>query len=267
MTKVTRQLVGSIDLQDLAALCEFLGHEYLPYPLMQTRPAHSAARSRHDADASSSFADRFEHGDLKVFREWMNAYAKADIWIESRILYNPADTPHARILAYRAGEAGFFAWQRPGEDIVDVYRVSAYELGVAIADSVGLTGPGTYSRIIVPKYVDYFRAPANESMGDDYNFSILRPVAVRPRATGTVVKNADVAAVATVQSHCNPAHAWGVDWTKKFLVWVAVRNDGEYIYTPDFSRATPLTTQILSDRIDQIIAEDVAALRQRRRRA
>ena len=70
--------------------------------------------------------------------------------------------------------------------------------------------------------------------------------------TAAMVSNADVAALATVQSHCQPARSSGVDWDKNFAVWVQVRGDGDYIYNPDFSHAVPVTEQNLSERIDRL---------------
>jgi hypothetical protein len=45
---------------------------------------------------------------------------------------------------------------------------------------------------------------------------------------------------------------------------VQIREDGDYVYQPDFSHAEPMTEQKLAHRIDQLIAEDVAVLSGRR---
>jgi hypothetical protein len=37
---------------------------------------------------------------------------------------------------------------------------------------------------------------------------------------------------------------------------VQTDTDGDYIYTPDFSRAVPVSEESLSERIDALIAED-----------
>lgn len=70
--------------------------------------------------------------------------------------------------------------------------------------------------------------------------------------------------MAVIQSRCDPAREWGLGQGRKAVGWVRVRDDGEYIYNPDFSHATPVTPQTLGKRIDQLIIEDVAVLRQRR---
>ncbi|WP_431195964.1 ESX secretion-associated protein EspG [Mycobacterium camsae] len=72
----------------------------------------------------------------------MEALRSADIWVECRVHHRSGDLPDTRLLALRAGESGFLASQRTGQDVVDIYSLSAHDLGPAIARSVGLTGPG-----------------------------------------------------------------------------------------------------------------------------
>jgi hypothetical protein len=47
-----------------------------------------------------------------------------------------------------------------------------------------------------------------------------------------------------------------VDWTRAVLVCVQTESDGDYVYTPDFSHAVPMSEESLSERIDALIAED-----------
>ena len=75
------------------------------------------------------------------------------------------------------------------------------------------------------------------------------------------VSRADVIAFATVQSHWRPSRRWGFDRGKNAVVWVRIKGDGEYIYSTDFHQALPVTTRILAERIDQLIAEDVASIK------
>jgi hypothetical protein len=56
-----------------------------------------------------------------------------------------------------------------------------------------------------------------------------------------------------------------VDWAQHVIVCVQIDADGDYIYTPDFSHAVPLTEQTLGERIDNLIAEDISALQLHRR--
>jgi hypothetical protein len=206
-------------------------------------------------------ADRFEHGDLQGFATWAEAYLRADIWVECRVL--SADGPATRILAYRAGPSGFLAAQRPDEDVVDVYRLSPHELGAAVAGHVGLTRPGASPRIEVPGHAGYFTQLAPEISDEEFyaNFSVLRPAMSPARPSSTTVANAAVSALATIQSRCRPARDWGIDWTRKRVAWLRVTNDGDYIYAPDFGHATPATESKLAERIDRLIAADAADLR------
>jgi hypothetical protein len=80
-----------------------------------------------------------------------------------------------------------------------------------------------------------------------------------------VVGDDQVTAIATIQSRWKPPRTWGVDWTKNFIACIQIDGDGDYIYTPDFSHAIPLTEQFLSERIDRLIAEDISARRLHRR--
>lgn len=191
----------------------------------------------------------------------MSAYVDADIWVECRVHYRPEERADTRIMAYRVGESGFIATQRSEADVVDVYELSAYGLGAAIADLVELSHPGSRNRIVIPTYVDYFARTAPDPEDGYATTSVQVPVA------GSAVQrvpSAEVAALAIVQSHSRPARAWGVDWDNKFLVWLRIRDDGDYIYDEDFRHAVPLSQTQLRNRIDGLIAEDVALVRRRR---
>lgn len=253
MTEVPREWVGSIDLADIAVLYELQGHERAPYPFM---PADQGVPSR------ASVADRFSDGDLRVFRKWVTSYRDADLWLEGRVLHSSDDIPDTRVLAHRADQLGFLALQRLREGVVDVYQLSPYDLGPAVASSIGPTGPGSRARIVIPKYENYFAEPATDDE-DGYKVSILRPVRA-DRGAAVRVPNSDVAALATIQSRCRPARSWGVDWDRKFLVWVHITDDGDYIYEPDFRYAEPATGSKLSERIDHLIVQDIAVLSQLR---
>lgn len=261
MTGVLREYVGSLDLSDLAQICEIHGFDYLPYPFAQTG---RSGLTEATAAEQHSVSDRYNNGDLRGFRTWVKSYAHANIWVECRVLYRANDIPDTRVLAFRDDKLGFYASQRPDEDVVDVYELSPYELGAAVTTNlVTLTGPGRHPRISIPMYTDYFRRTTASFDNDDYGFSVLDTDA-RHVAAATNVPNTNVAAVGTVQSHCEPARSWGVDWDKNLVAWVQVSDDGDYVYEPGFSHAVPMTEHTLISRIDQLIAEDVAALRRRR---
>jgi hypothetical protein len=243
--------IGSIDLTDLDIISRTSGRDFLPYPFMLTRPSGFSSHDEYVAYATS-VPDRFNYGDLRIFRRWAASYVYAEIRVECHVQYIPADTPSVRVVGNRVRDLGYLARQRPDEDVIDVYEASPYDLGRAIAESAGLTKPGSRAEIVIPEY----GIPAdNPDAAED--FSILES----PTTPTAEVRRADVTAFGTVQSHWRPTRRWGLDRRKNAAVWVRIKDDGEYIYTPDFRRAKPLTVAILAERIDKLIAEDVAALK------
>ncbi|BDB40898.1 MULTISPECIES: ESX secretion-associated protein EspG [Mycobacterium] len=153
MAGANREHIGAVDLIDLAQICDAEGLDGLPYPFAETgRPGRHTANPQEP----QMFSHRIGDDDLRAIRRWAQAYARADIWVECRVLYRATeagDIPDTRISALRADQLGFCAVQRPHEDVVNVYELSPYELGSAVADSVPLIGPGGHLRISVPKYV------------------------------------------------------------------------------------------------------------------
>jgi len=253
VSRVDLHQVGSIELADLDILSRSAGRDFLPYPFMRTRPSRFSSENEY-VEYATSVPDRFNYGDLQTFRRWAVSYVYSEIRLECHVQYIPADTPSVRVVANRVGDLGYLARQRqdPDVDVIDVYEVSPYDLGRVVAESAGLTGPGSQPAIIIPEYV----APADNANAAE-DFSVLDTI----DTTFAQVRRADVTAFGTVQSHWRPTRRWGLDMGKKAVVWVRIREDGEYIYTPDFRRARPLTETILAERIDKLIAEDVAALR------
>jgi hypothetical protein len=249
---VDLQQVGSIDLTDLDIISRSYGRDFLPYPFMLTRPSRFSSHDDYVAYATS-VPDRFNYGDLGVFRRWAASYVHAEIRVECHVQYIPADTPSVRVVANRVGELGYLAKQRPDEDVIDIYELSPYDLGQAVANSIDLVKPGDHSEIVIPEYV----LPAhNTDTAED--FTLHHAV---DTSTATEVRRADVTAFGTVQSHWRPTRRWGLDRGKKAVVWVRIKDDGDYIYATDFSRASPLRRPALAERIDKLIAEDVAVLR------
>ncbi|MEE6178376.1 ESX secretion-associated protein EspG [Mycobacterium sp. 050134] len=256
MSGVLTGRVGSLDLLDLNAIGEFYGNDFLPYPFMFTQGPRFASGDEARAYVGA-VPDRFLHGDLKTFMECVAAYDAADIRVECRAQYIPADTPSVRLIAYRAGHLGFFASQRPDADVIDVHTLSPYDLGPAIAEALPLTQPGTHPEIVIPEYVPNARP--------EYDSNSL---VVRHRSTATAgvsVPASEVTIYATVQSHWRPTRRWGLDRGKRALVWVRVGDDGEYLYASDQSHARPMTRSALREEIDRLIADDIAILREFRR--
>jgi hypothetical protein len=252
--------VGEIDLCDLEMIGRLQGQDGLPYPLGCTHP-----REQHD-ERMSSVADRLDHGDLSAFREWAETYVAADIWVACRVHHGSTDRSGRRILAYRAGNTGYLVSQGGNSHVVEASMLSAVDLGAAIAGAVGLTEPGTQPRIVIPGYVGYFghRAATPSDDSDDEVWPVLVAAHRSPRPVESVVADENVRAIATIQSRWLPPRRWGVDWTKSVIACLQIDGDGDYVYTPDFSHAVPVTEHILGERINGLIAEDIAALRRER---
>jgi hypothetical protein len=246
-----------MSLLDLKVISEFDGRKFLPYPFMFTRP--SSFGTLEEASAYKvTVPDRYYHGDLRAFAECAQAYLDSDIRVECHVQHIPAEAPSVRAVAWRTGQLGFLGVQRPDEDVVDVHTVSPYDLGAAIAEAVPLEDPGGRSAIVVPEYVP--RRHRAEFDGEDFSVShrVASPTEVRVPAR-------EVTVYSTVQSHWRPARKWGFDGHKAALVWIRVEEDGDYVYVPDGSHAKPMTRVMLQDRIDRLVADDIAILREFRR--
>jgi hypothetical protein len=268
MSTADLRALGSIDLLDLDIISRLSGRDFLPYPFMFTRPSKFSLQDEYAAYARS-IPGRYNNGDLRIFQECAGAYANADIRVEYNLQYIPADTPTVRVIAYRLDQAGFLAKQRPNEDVIDFYELSPYLLGPAVAESAALKKPGRRSAIIIPEYRQLPRlfpegAFTSNNAGASDDFSIHQTTDGEP--SGTQVPRAEVTAFGTVQSHWRPTRQWGIDHGKNFGVWVRIKDDGDYLYKPDFSAATPVATPVLAERIDRLISEDVKVLRQFRSR-
>jgi hypothetical protein len=254
MSAADLRKVGSISVLDVDIINRFHGRDFLPYPFMFTQPSRFLGRDEQLLDHQRSVPGRFHDGDLAIFRQFDVAYAKADIRVGCHVQYIPADTPSVRVLAVRLDQMGFLAQQRPEEDVIDIYELSPYLLGPAVADAVTLKEPGRHSGIVTP---DYVPVPNNANSAD---------LAIQHTIDGASniikVPRDEVMAFGTVQTHWRPTRHWGIDWSKKFAVWVGIKDDGEYLYKPDLSEATPMTRQSLAEQIDRLISEDVKALRQ-----
>jgi hypothetical protein len=248
--------VGSIDLIDLDSISTFYGRDFLPYPFMFTRPPRFSTQRELD-EYTRSVPDRFKNGDLHAFYRCCESYIAADIRVECQVQYLPVGTPGIRLVAYRAGELGFLAKQRSDEDVINVYELSPYDLGSAIAETMALTKPGTRSEIVIPEYLPK-DLPSSDGADAAEGFSVRSTVAT---ATLTEVRAADVTAYARVQSHWRPTRRWGFDRGKAAVVWVRIKDDGEYIFPPDFTVARPMNQRTLAERTDELIAEDIKSLR------
>jgi hypothetical protein len=254
MSSADLRAVGSISLLDLDIISRFYGRDFLPFPFMFTQPSRFSRRDEY-AEYARSVPDRFNNGDLAVFQQCAGAYAAGDIRVECHVQYIPADTPSVRVVAVRFDQMGFLAKQRPDDDVIDIYELSPYLLGPAVAEAAGLDKPGRRSGIVIPEYVR-----ASNNVGASEDLTIQHTIEGTPNSVN--VPRAEMTAFGRVQTHWRPTRRWGIDPGKKFAVWVQIKDDGEYLYKPDFSEATPMTRPVLAERIDRLISEDVKALRE-----
>jgi hypothetical protein len=251
---VNLKRVGCIDLTDLHAISLYRGREFMPYPFVVRDPKQCNLYGRR-TDGVGPAPDRFNHGDLRVFRQWFTTYLSADIWVECNVQYLSADTPSQRILAHRSGGFGFMATQTAGH-AVDVFTLPPHELGSAVAGSAALTKPGKRTKMVIPEYIPQVAGlAAADGVPGRLSIPITASAAI-PR-----VPDSEVTVYATVQSHWRPAREWGFDRTKDAAVWVRIKDDGDYLYEPDYSHAKPMTARSLRDGVNRLIGEDISALK------
>lgn len=250
VSKVALRSVAEADLQELRIINKQLGGDFLPFPLLYelfTTPVS------YDVYASrvSSVMDRFNNGDLQVLTEWFSSYRMADLRVECQVFDEHLDGP-LLIVAHRSGQHGFFAAQRPTGNLVDIYALSPYDIGVSIAQASPLTKAGGHLKAVIgspPRSVD--------NRGGDVT---VRNEVVR--STAVTIPEADISAYGRVQSRWRPAQERGFDEDKPSVRWYRVKNDGDYITAVDSSHLVPVTKRSLGRRIDALIADDVRAVRQ-----
>ena len=254
----SRREVGALDLLDLQLINERYGRDSLPYPFMLTRPTRFEFVDEM-AQYAAQLPDRLRSGDLSAFARCLNALPHADITVTGHVQHVPADVPSVRVLAFRAGQAGYLLKQRADIDVVDVYTVSPFELGVAIATAMSLKEPGRHPRIVIPEYVPLRAAVVDGDVVDeDEDDVVVRHTAFTSPEVNVSVSQ--LSAYAKVQSNWRPTREWGIDLGKELLVWMRVRDDGDYLGVPDRRCGIPLSVALLRERIDGMIVADVEML-------
>jgi hypothetical protein len=103
--------------------------------------------------------------------------------------------------------------------------------------------------------------PSRRAVVDDDEIVVRHGLSAEP---GVKVAISQLAAYAQVQSNCRPVREWGIDARKESLIWVRIKDDGDYLGAPDRSSGTPLTAALLRERIDGLIAADIDWLRESR---
>lgn len=272
MVNVPLRHIGGLDVYDIVGICEPNGFGGLPYPFWQHERRWPLKTPEEIAEAVS----RFENGSLRNFAPWLETYRQADIWIECRVEPCTQDAVDKRIIAHRKGDRGFVASQRAGTDAVEIFELDPLSLGTAIAESVGLDKPGSQTAIQIPGYLDNFigkpdhqdRVVVDRDDDDDSDVfgsrGLTMTANVSRRRETRITDYDQVMAMGTLQSRCDASVGWGLDWDKTLVVWVRIKDDGDYVFSPDLNTARPVTIQTLAERINDAIAENVATLRARR---
>ena len=231
--------VGSVAVVDLEAACELYGRDALPYPLGRTRPVGSVWLLTRDV---GPVEDRLRDGDLRGVRGWVKDLARTDVSVSCRVSCPESDAPDRRLHAMVAGQSGYLAVQRTasdGVDTVDIYALWPGETGAAIAELIGLTGPGAHARIAVTGCGDQLPEPAV----DEYD---ALGFAVSDTGSGALVVDGDeVSAIGTIDVRDNVGN--------QSLHWVTVRDDGDYLYAADDGYAEPIDAVMLRRTLDELI--------------
>lgn len=121
-TALPLELVGTAAVVDLEAACELFGCETLPYPLGRSRPVGSVWLLTRDV---GPIEDRLDGGDLRGLRTWVEAVARAEMWVGCRVSYRDDDIPDLRLNGVRTDEVAFIAVQRNHPEVVDIVDVYA----------------------------------------------------------------------------------------------------------------------------------------------
>ncbi|MBN3459623.1 hypothetical protein JNN96_36945 [Mycobacterium sp. DSM 3803] len=249
--------VGALAMIDLEVMCDQRGMDSIPHPFAHLHPSPFSNLDEYHS-YSSTVPDRLNYGDLQELKLWFESYREADLRVECVV--SIVGALRERILAHRLGDLGFVAIQRSEDRLVEVYSVSPFDLGAAIAGLVGLTKPGAHPKIVIP---EFRKKQSAEHGNDDGTFTIRHEKA--PSPTMLAIPREKVLRYGRVQSRWQPARQWGFDREKNIAVWLHIADDGDYLYSPNFTFLTPMKGLNLRERIDQLIAEDVAIIRQMRR--
>lgn len=250
--------LGQIQIVDLEIAATFYGEESLPHPFTWVKPGQFSTLNEY-RDYARSVPDRLVHGDLSLLQTWFDTYRRSDIRVECYVNAIDPEGLGAQILAQRLGDSGYLATQIPGENEIDIFAVSPYELADAIVSRIELTKPGCHPEISVAGMAELFpEEPPN------------RPHSIRENleldAVPVVSVSVDeIAVFSLIQSNWRPARFWGFDREKSLVAWGTRKGDGDYISVPSLSgEAKPMDRSDLIGRINRLIAEDIVAVREAR---
>ncbi|CPW81463.1 ESX secretion-associated protein EspG [Mycobacteroides abscessus] len=250
--------LGRIQIVDLEIAATFYGEAFLPHPFRWAKQGQFSTLNEH-RDYARSVPDRLSHGDLGLLQTWFDTYRRSDIRVECNVNAIDPEGSGAQVLAHRLGDSGYLATQVPGENEIDIFGVSPYELADAVVSRIKLTRPGRHAEISVPGMVE--RLPEE---APDRSHSIRENLELEPVRIVSVSVD-EIAAFSLIQSNWRPARFWGFDPEKSLVAWGTRKGDGDYISVPSLSgEAKPMARSDLIGRINRLIAEDIVALREAR---
>lgn len=246
--------LGTLTVLELHVFCQEFGRGSLPYPFRFTRPSayeYEDELNRYRTD----LIERFRAGEFDHLRRWLDVQLReAEIHVESMAMN--ASEVTAALSATRWQELGFIASQ-DADDIISVTQLSAYDLGPEIGRLAPLSGkPGSHPKVTVPSVNIQSRSRRRSSTGS--------VVADEVEAVDSVViPFEELVAGAEIYSDHRPPKHWQPDRTKEFIGWLNTA-DGDYVVQAPYEFATPVTRKQLIDKIDRLIAADVAEVRELR---
>jgi hypothetical protein len=244
--------VGSVSVGDLTAISDYYGRDFIPFPFMQTlnSPLSPEEVAMHDM----SVIDRFKNGEMREVQDWAMSYVRCDIRVEAHVQFLASDKTSVRVVAHRTGSKGYFA-QQTEDDVVEIFSLSPYEIGEAVATSMALSKPGCHDAVMIPEY-------QVRQGNQDESSEVSIKAALHTGDAIAKVSRQDLDAIASVQSHWRPVRRWGVDRRKPAVFWVRPKGDGDYVFSSDYSLARPLSQPQLVTQINRLIAADIARLRE-----
>ena len=260
MGPVRRHRLATNSTVGLTEQAQLHGLHYLPYPLHTPPPPTNTT-----AAASGTEQPRPP-------QHWLGTYRTADLRVTACTFHSDTAIADRRILAWRTDGVGYLATQHD-HDTINVFGIDVRDIAAAVAEQINLSGRGQHPRVVVPHYRGYFAALTTTATSPDatapgtpaepHEQPLMQPVHTS-QPTHTVIPDDDISAVTIIQATTTPAQGWGPDWTQPFAVHIAANGDGDYLYNPNHTHATPTDTTTLTRRIITLIAAQTPARLQMR---
>ena len=247
--------IGTLTVLDLHLFCQEYGRGFLPYPFRFTKPI--AYKYEDDVNRyRRGLIERLTSGEFDHLRRWLAVQMReAEIRVES--MFVNAGEITAAFSATRWHELGFIANQ-DADDVISVSQLSAYDIWSEIGNLAELSGkPGSQPRVAIPSVRVHMRSPQPSSTDS----TIIDEVKVVDQVP--VIPFEQLVAGGEIHTDYRPPRGWRPDRTKEFVGWVTT-TDGDYVVQAPYEYATPVTRKQLIDKIDRLIADDAAQIRELR---